>query len=62
MKIKADPHAVLTTALDTAIQSAMNKTDKWCGEQLTEAQRETLATQVHNFFWLTLDETGVEIE
>lgn len=62
IKVKVNPYLVLTDALDSAIVSAMNKTDKYAPEPLTESQRASIAQHLNNYFWLALDEAGVELK
>jgi len=62
VKVKVNPYLVITDALDSAIVSAMNKTDKYETSPLTETQRASIAQHLNNYFWLALDEAGVEIK
>lgn len=62
VKVKVNPYLVVSDALDSAIVSAMNKTDKYAPEPLTESQRASIAQHLTSYFWLALDEAGVEIK
>lgn len=61
IRVQADTFRIVSDALDTAVESAMNRTDKWCEEQLTDAQRHVLVTQAASYFWIALQEAGVEL-
>lgn len=61
IRAKVDAAAVINTALDSAIESAMNKTDKYNPEALTDGQRATLTNHLSNYFWLAIEDAGVEI-
>lgn len=62
IKVKVNGYTVISSALDAAIESAMNKCDKYNPEPLTDPQRDALRTHVGNYFWLALDEAGVELK
>ena len=62
VKVKVNAYSLICEALDAAIQSGMNKTDKWCERQLDAHQRSTLAEQINNYFWCNIEEKGVEFE
>ena len=62
IRVKTSGFRVVSDALDNAIVSAMNKTDKWCETPLSDAQRGMLAQQLVNYFWCAIEETGAEIE
>ena len=62
LKVKTSGYRIVSDALDSAIQSAMNKADKWCNVSLEEQQRVVLAEQVVNYFWTALEDAGAEIE
>lgn len=62
IRLRVDSFRLVSDALDSAIQSAMDKTDKWCEPALTDGQRRVLEIQTANYFWLALSEAGVEIE
>lgn len=64
MKIRAkiSAHGAVSAALESAIQSGMNKCDKYHEGPLTEAQRNLLLQHIDNYFWLALDEAGVELK
>jgi len=62
VKVKVNGYTVVQTALDQAIESAMNKCDKYNDPGLTESQRDALRTHLGNYFWLALDEAGVELK
>lgn len=62
VRVKVDAHRVIGDALDSAIESGMNKTDKWCEYPLTAPQRNALRSQIDNYFWLALEEAGVELK
>lgn len=61
VKVKVEAYRVINDALASAVESAMNKTDKWCEVALTDGQRNVLATQVESYFWANLEEIGVEL-
>lgn len=61
VRVKIEAYRVISDALDSAVESAMNKADKWCEVQLTGAQRNVIATQAANYFWVNLEEIGVEL-
>jgi hypothetical protein len=62
IKINKNPYDILSTALENAIYAGMNKTDKYCEEQLTKSQRSLLLNHIDNYFFLNLEEEGVIFE
>jgi hypothetical protein len=62
VRVKPDPYMVVGGALGEAIQSGMNKCDKYGTEPLTETQRSLLLSYIDQYFWVNLEESGVVIE
>lgn len=62
IRAKVNAHTVISAALNAAIQSAMNKADKYTEKALTETQRRLLAEHLSNYFWLAVEEDGVEFK
>lgn len=55
-------HELLSDIVGSAVVSAMNKADKWCDEQLTDAQRRVIEEQTEHYLWIVADEMGVEVK
>jgi hypothetical protein len=53
---------LLSDIVGSAVVSAMNKADKWCDEQLTDAQRRVIEEQTEHYLWIVADEMGVEVK
>ncbi len=64
MKItaKVSAYRVLNNALDRALEAAFNKHDKYSNEALSENSRSIIATHLSNYFWLEIEENGIEFE
>jgi len=62
VRVRVDGYAVVSEALRNGILGAMNKTDKYHERPLTDMQRGLLERHIADYFWLAIDEAGVEIK
>jgi len=61
IKVKVNPHQVIERALEFAINRGMNRCDKYSEVALTDGQRELLAREIQDSFWLMLEEDEVTL-
>lgn len=61
-EVKVNLYTILAAALEGAVISGMNKADKYSDVALTEVQRGLLLQHIPNYFWLNVEEAGLEFE
>jgi len=62
VRVKADSHAILTSALDTAVERGIRRHDKYSEVPLSPSSAELLRREVPESFWLAMEDLEAEVK